>query len=100
MIVVRFKVKCRPEKTEAALAAFREIVVASRKLDGAIHFDMGRDITDPDSFFAMEVFADRAALERQESLPVVQKTIGLLPELLAGEPEATVFEISSSKPWG
>lgn len=100
MVIVRFKVKCKPEKTEQALAAFRQVVAASRPLDGTIHFDMGHDITDPDSFIAFEVFADRAALDRQESLPVTQKTIGLLEEFLAGEPEATLFHVSSSEPWG
>ena len=98
MIVVRFKVKCKPEKTDQALAAFREIVATSRPLAGVINFDMGRDITDPDSFIALEVFADRAALDRQESLPVVQKTMGLFQELLADEPEATIFHVSSSEP--
>ena len=98
MIIGRFKVKCKPEKTDQALALFREIVAASRPLDGAIHFDMGRDITDPDSFIALEVFADRAALDRQESLPVVQKTLALLPEILAGEPEWTIFHVASSEP--
>ena len=98
MLVVRFKVQCKPEKTDQALALFQEIVTTSRPLDGTIHFDMGRDLTDPDSFIALEVFADRAALDRQESLPVVQKTIGLLPELLVGEPEMTISDVSSSEP--
>lgn len=97
MIVMRFKVKCKPEKTDQALVAFREIVAASRPLDGVINFDMGRDIMDPDSFMAIEVFADQAALDRQESLPVVQKTMGLFEEWLAAEPEATTFHVSSSK---
>ena len=100
MIVGRFKAKCKPGKSDQALAAFRELVAASRPLDGTINFDMGRDITDPDSFIAIEVFADRAALDRQESLPVVQKTMGLLPGLLAGEPEWTIFHVSSSPPSG
>jgi quinol monooxygenase YgiN len=100
MIVVRFKVQCQPEKTELAMAAFEEIVVASRPLDGVVSFDMGRDVTHPDSFIAFEVFEDRAALERQESLPVVEKTVGLLEEWLAAEPEATIFHVSSSEPWG
>ena len=95
MIVVRFKVKCKPEKTDQALAAFREIVAASRPLDGVINFDMGRDITDPDTFIAIEIFADRAALARQESLPVVQKTMGLFQEWLAGDPEENIFQASS-----
>jgi hypothetical protein len=46
------------------------------------------------------VFEDREALERQESLPEVQRTIGLLENLLAAEPEATIFHVSSSEPWG
>jgi hypothetical protein len=37
---------------------------------------------------------------RQEALPVVQKTMGLLEDLLADEPEATIFHVSSSEPWG
>ena len=98
MIVERFKVKCKPEKTEQAMALFKEIVAASRPLDGVVSFDMGRDIADPESFMAIEVFEDRTALERQELLPVVQKTMGLFGELLAAEPEATIFHVSSSEP--
>ncbi|MBI4198390.1 MAG: antibiotic biosynthesis monooxygenase [Chloroflexi bacterium] len=98
MIVVRFRVKCRPEKTEQALALFRKIVVASRSLEGVVSFDMGRDITDRNAFIATEVFEDRAALDRQESLPPVKKTIALFDQLLAAAPEETVFEASSSEP--
>ena len=100
MIVVRFKVRCQPDKSEEAMAAFREVVTASRILDGVVSFDMGRDLSDPDSFIAFEVFEDRAALERQEALPEVQKTLALLEEVLAAEPEATIFHVSSSEPWG
>ena len=100
MIVVRFKVQCRPEKSEQALAAFQEVVAPSRAVAGVVSFDIGRDVADPDSFVAVEVFEDRAALDRQESLPVVQKAIGLLEGLVAAEPEATVFHVSSSEPWG
>lgn len=95
MIVVRFKVKCKPDKVDAAKALFEAVVAQSRGLDGVISFDMGRDITDPSSFIATEVFVDRAALTRQESLPVVQKTLGLLSELLAAEPEETIYDVSS-----
>ena len=100
MIVVRFKAKCKPEKTEQAGAAFETLVAPSRAVDGVVSFDIGRDVTDPDSFIATEVFADRAALSRQESLPVVQEAIRLLPAFLAAEPEATIFHVSSSEPWG
>jgi len=32
-----------------------------------IHFDIGRDLTDPDCLVATEVFGDRASLDRQEA---------------------------------
>ena len=100
MLVVRFKVQCQPGKSEALIAAFREIVASSRGLDGVVSFDIGRDVTDPDSFVATEVFTDRAALDRQEALPAVRNALGVLEESVAAEPEATIFHVSSSEPWG
>ena len=100
MIVVRFKVQCQPEKTEQVMAAFEEVIAPSRALDGVISFDIARDLADPDSFVAIEVFEDRGALELQESLPEVGKTLAVLEESLAAEPEATIFHVSSSEPWG
>jgi len=100
MIVVRFKVRCRPEKTEQARATFQEVIEASRPLTGVLSFDIGQDLSDPNAFVAVEVFEDRAALDQQETLPVVQKTIGLLEELMAEAPEATIYNVSSAEPWG
>lgn len=69
-------------------------------LNGMISFDIARDLTDPDSFIATEVFEDRVALDRQESLPEVGKTLAVLEESLVAEPEATIFRVSSSEPHG
>ena len=69
MIVVRFKVRCQPGKTEHAMALMQDVIAPSRALDGVISFDIGRDIADPDAIIAVEVFADRDALDRQEALP-------------------------------
>jgi quinol monooxygenase YgiN len=100
MIVVRFKVTCRPDKAEEARAAFADVIAPSRAVPGVISFDIARDLADPSSFVAVEVFEDRAALERQEALPEVTKTLAVLEEALAGAPEATIFYVSSSEPWG
>ena len=100
MIVVRFKVQCQPEKTEHAMAAFQEVIAPSRAVEGVVSFDIGRDVADPDSFIATEVFEDRAALDRQESLPEVARTLAVLEESLVAAPEATIFHVSSSEPWG
>lgn len=100
MIVVRFKVTIKPEMIEKAKAAFKAVITPSRKVEGVINFDVAQDIADPNSLIATEVFKDRAALERQESLPEVKNIIHQLPEFLAAEPEATIYNISSSRPWG
>jgi quinol monooxygenase YgiN len=97
MIVLRFKAQCQPNKIEEALAAFRDVVAPSREVEGVISFDIARDLTDPNSILAIEVFQDAAARERQESLPQVAKVMSLLPEALAAPPEATVFHVSSSE---
>jgi quinol monooxygenase YgiN len=65
-----------------------------------ISFDIARDVTDPNAFIAVEVFEDRAALDRQESLAEVQATIGLLGDLVVAPPEATIYHVSSAEPWG
>lgn len=99
MIVIRFKVQCQPGQSEPLIAAFKEVIAASRALKGVISFDIGRDLADPNSFVATEVFEDKAALDRQEALAEVQKTIKLLGEIAASAPEATIFHVASSEPW-
>ena len=97
MIVLRFKVKCQPEKTEQVMAALREVIAPARGVEGVISFDIARDLTDPNSFIATEVFEDEAARERQESLPQVGTVMGLLPDSVSSPPEATVFHVSRSE---
>ena len=100
MIVVRFKVRCQSGKTDPVIAAFKEVIAVRRKLKGVISFAIGRDLADSDSFIATEVFEDKAALERQEATDEVQKTVALLGSVVAEPPEATIYNVSSSQPWG
>ena len=100
MVVVRFRVTCKPEKLKEAVAAFQDVVAPSRSTPGVINFDIAQDITDPTALIATEVFENQAALERQESLLEVQKVIGMLGDCVTGPPEATIFHVSSSEPWG
>ena len=98
MIVVRFRVKCRPGKSGPLVAAFKEIITASRPLDGVVSFDIGQDLADPDAFIATEVFTDKVALALQEELAEVQRAMGLMEDVLAEPPETTIYHIASSEP--
>jgi quinol monooxygenase YgiN len=98
MIVVRFKVSCRPEKTDEVAAAMKAVVAPSRELPGVTHFDVARDVMDADALIATEVFEDRAAMEGQEALSEVAAVVALVEAgALTAPPEWTIFEVSSSE---
>ena len=97
MLVIRFKVQVQPDKIDEALAAFLAVAPPSRAIDGVLHFDIGRDLNDPNAIIAAEVFEDEAARERQEAQPEVARVMELLPNVLAAPPEATVYEVASAR---
>lgn len=100
MIIVRFRVRCQTEKTEPLRKAFEAVVAPSRAVEGVLAFDIAQDITDSNVFIATEIFKDRAALQRQEALPEVKNVMALLPSVLVANPEATIYTVSSTEPWG
>lgn len=96
MLVIRFKVQCQPDRIDEALAAFAAVVPPSRDVEGVVSFDIARDVVDPTSIIAVEVFQDEDARARQESLPEVGAVMNLLPTVVSAPPEATIFHVSSS----
>jgi quinol monooxygenase YgiN len=67
-------------------------------MSGVINFDIGRDITDPDSLIATEVYDDRAAMDRQEAQPEVAKLLDLISAgALVGPPDWTIYEVASTE---
>jgi quinol monooxygenase YgiN len=96
MVVMRFKVKVRPEKAEEVRAALAAVIDPSRALDGVIHLDIARDLSDPHTFIATEVYEDKAALERQEALPEVAAALALIRECIVDR-EATLYHVSSTE---
>jgi quinol monooxygenase YgiN len=91
MIVVRFKVRCQPDKTAGLREALTAVIAPARATQGVISFDIAQDLTDPNAFIATEVFADQTARERQESLPEVAAVMALLPSSIAAPPEMTEY---------
>jgi len=94
MVILRFKVRSRPDKSDELMVALAEIITPARATNGVINFDIARDLLDPDSFIATAVYDDRAALELQESLPAVDRVMAMLPESLVAPPERTIFDAS------
>jgi len=96
MIILRFKIRSNPDKSEELMAALAEIITPARATEGVINFDIARVLLDPDAFIATAIYEDGAALERQESLPEVDRVMAMLPESLVAPPERTIFDASVS----
>ncbi len=100
MIALRFRMQCKPERAEQVAELLSQVVPPSRAISGVISFDIGRDLVDPNVFIATEVFEDLAALDLQEELPEVGLAMSVLEGALAAEPEATLYVISRTEPYG
>lgn len=99
MIVVRFKMQSHPDKVDEVRSLLTDVAVVSQSVKGVVSFDIGQDVTDSNSFVATEVFDDKDALERQESLPEVAAAMAAFETALAAEPEATIFNVASAEPY-
>ena len=94
MIVLRFKATARPDRADDLAAALSAVVAPSLALDGVVSFDVGRDVTDPNSFVALEIFENEAAMKAQDALSETEAAKALMPETLAGPPEVAMYEVS------
>ena len=92
MVILRFKIRSKPDRSDELMAALAEIITPARATEGVVEFDIARVLRDPDSFIATAIYEDGAALERQESLPEVHRVMAMLPESLAAPPERTIFD--------
>ena len=92
MIILRFKIRSKPDKRDDLMAALAEIITPARATEGVISFDIARTLLDPDSFIATAIYENGAALERQESLPEVHRVMAMLPDSLVAPPDRTIFD--------
>ena len=103
MVILRFKIHSKPDKSDELMAALAEIITPARDTEGVVEFDIARVLRDPDFFIATAIYEDGAALERQESLPEVHRVMAMPPDSLVAPPERTIFDaavdpIGTSRP--
>jgi quinol monooxygenase YgiN len=92
MVILRFKIRSKPDKSDELMGALAEIITPARATEGVVEFDIARVLREPDSFIATAVYEDGAALERQESLPEVHRVMAMLPDSLVAPPDRTIFD--------
>ena len=94
MVILRQKMRSKPDKTDDVTTALAAIIAPARATPGVMHLDIARDLLDHDSFIATAVYEDGAALERQESAAEVHRAMALFAEALAAPPDRTIFDAS------
>jgi quinol monooxygenase YgiN len=94
MVILRQKMRSKPDMCDELIAALAEIIPTARATEGVISFDIARTLDEPDSFIATAVYHDGTALERQESAAEVHRAMAIFPELLAAPPERTIYDAS------
>ncbi|WP_394328399.1 putative quinol monooxygenase [Natrinema salaciae] len=69
---------------------------SSRKEDGIVEYRVATDVDDENLFRFFEQYEDEAAFGAHAESDHFERFAAELPELLAGEPEVTRFEVESA----
>jgi len=96
MLVVHATFPIDPEKREEALDRAAELVEATREEPGVIAYSAGTDVQDPNRLRFVEQYEDAEAFAAHGESEHFATFEAALPDLLAGEPAVTQFEVSDA----
>jgi quinol monooxygenase YgiN len=95
MIVIHAEFPIDPDERDEALDLFREVAEHSRNEDGVIEYKIATDVDDPNLFRFTEQYEDEAAFGAHAESDQFGELEAALPDLLAGEPDVTRFDVES-----
>lgn len=96
MIVLHAVFPLDPEKRDEALDLIADLAEKSRAEPGMIDYRPAVDVDDTNVVRFFERYEDEAAFEAHTQTEHFQEFEAALPDLLAGEPEITHFEVDSA----
>ena len=98
MLVVHAAFPIDLDQRETALDHVQTLAEKSRDEDGVIDYRVATDVDDRTLFRFVEQYDDEAAFEAHADSEHFAEFADVLPELLAGEPEVTRFEVNTATP--
>jgi quinol monooxygenase YgiN len=96
MLVIHATFPVEPDSHEAALELTRELAERSRAEDGTIDYRVTTDVEDENVFRFFERYEDEAAFDAHAETDHFQEFAAALPDLLAGEPEITRYDVDTA----
>ena len=96
MVLVIGRVRCSDEKRGELIPLLEKMQNDSREEDGCIRYGFFAAVEDPNSFVAVEEWADREALDKHFAQPHLQEFGSGLLELVSERPEVAIHEIAGT----
>lgn len=96
MLVVHATFPIDPDSRDEALDLIDSLAERSRREDGVVDYRVATDIDDSNVFRFFERYEDEAAFEAHAETDHFQEFERALPDLLAGEPEVTQFDVENA----
>ncbi|WP_435102335.1 putative quinol monooxygenase [Halarchaeum sp. P4] len=93
MLVVHASFPIKPDRFDDALDLAEELVEQSQAESGMLDYRAATDVQDPNTIRFFERYEDEAAFESHTQTTHFQEFEEALPDLLAGEPEVTRFDV-------
>jgi quinol monooxygenase YgiN len=97
MIVIHASFPIDPDSRDDALDLIENLVSESQQEDGVIDYRAATDVSDPNVVRFFEQYEDEEAFGAHTQTDHFQKLEAALPELLAGKPEVTKFDVDSAE---
>jgi quinol monooxygenase YgiN len=96
MLVVRATFPVDPDSREEALDLVRNLAAQSRAEEGVVDYRVATDAEDETVFRFFEQYEDEAAFGAHAESDHFEAFEEALPDLLAGEPQVTRFDVSDA----
>ncbi|QLG47366.1 putative quinol monooxygenase [Natrinema halophilum] len=96
MIVISASFPVEPDRRDEALELIDELVTHSQSEDGVLDYRAATDVSDPNVVRFFEQYEDEDALDAHSQSDHFREFGAALPDLLAGEPTITRFDVDSA----
>lgn len=96
MLVIHATFPIDPDSRDEALELAQTLAEHSREEDGVVDYRVTTDIEDPNVLRFFEQYEDEASFGAHSETDHFQEFKAALPDLLAGDPEVTRFDVDST----
>jgi quinol monooxygenase YgiN len=99
VLLVIGRVRCDPENRDELVTQLERMQDDSRREDGCLRYGFFAAVEDPNSFIAVEEWADREALDAHFAQQHLREFTGRLLELVSERPAVAIHEIAGTSPF-